>query len=122
MRSASFAAAFIAAVCASGPGQAQTKRFDGRWSVEAITERGDCGRAFRWPVIVENGRARYGGSEPFNVSGRISGNGSITGTISYAGYMATVRGRLSRGWGAGSWSANTPSRNCSGRWNAERRE
>ena len=34
-------------------------RFDGTWSVEIITEAGTCDRAYRYPVRIENGRARF---------------------------------------------------------------
>jgi hypothetical protein len=121
MKSAPFAAAASAAVFLSGSAVAQTNRFDGRWSVEVITERGECDRAYRWPVIVEGGRARYGGPENFNVSGTISPNGSVSGTITRGQDRAQVRGRLSGGWGSGTWTATASSRACSGRWNAEKR-
>lgn len=116
-----FAAAAFAAALASGAAQAQTSKFDGRWSVEVITEQGECDRAYRWPVVVENGRARYGGPENFQLSGTIQPNGAISGTIARGQDRANVRGRLSGGAGAGSWTAQAGSRNCSGRWNAEKR-
>jgi hypothetical protein len=122
MRQISFAAAAFAAVVVSGAAQAQgAKQFDGNWSVEVITEKGDCDKAYRWPVIVQNGRARYGGPEGFNVSGQIAANGAVQGVISRGQDRANVRGRLSGGWGSGTWTASGGSRSCSGRWNAEKR-
>src|SRR5215212_1881393 len=111
MRRTFFAAAVFAAAFVSGAAQAQSNKFDGNWSVEVITEKGECDKAYRWPVIVQNGRARYGGPENFNVSG----------VISRGQDRANVRGRVSGGWGSGSWTASGGSRNCSGRWNAEKR-
>jgi hypothetical protein len=121
MRPTFFAAAVFAAAFVSGAAQAQTNKFDGNWSVEVITEKGECDKAYRWPVIVQNGRARYGGQENFNVSGQIAANGAVSGVISRGQDRANVRGRLSGGWGSGSWTASGGSRNCSGRWNAEKR-
>ena len=122
MKRISFAAAAFAAAVLSGAAQAQgVKQFDGNWSVEVITEKGECDRAYRWPVIVQNGRARYGGPENFNVSGQIAANGAVSGVISRGQDRANVKGRLSGGWGQGTWTAVAGSRSCSGRWNAEKR-
>ena len=122
MRQTFFAAAAFAAVVMSGAAQAQGNKFDGNWSVEVITEKGECDKAYRWPVIVQNGRARYGGPENFNVSGQISANGAVSGVISRGQDRANVKGRVgSNGWGQGTWTAVAGSRSCSGRWNAEKR-
>ena len=114
------AAAFLAAALVSGAAAAQTTKFDGRWSVEVVTEKGECG-VYRWPVIVERGRARYGGPEDFNVSGTIQPSGAISGVITRGQDRANVRGRLSGGWGTGTWTAAGGSRSCTGRWTAEKR-
>ena len=55
-------------------------KHDGRWSIEVITEKGDCDRAYRYSVLVENGAARYAGSEPITVSGRVASNGAVNGS------------------------------------------
>jgi hypothetical protein len=120
MRILSFAAATFAAVLVSAAAQAQTRNFDGNWSVEVVTQKGECG-VYRWPVIVQNGRPRYGGPEDFNVSGTIAPNGAITGVISRGQDRANVRGRLSGRWGSGTWTAAGGSRSCSGHWTAEKR-
>ena|SRR5215207_3836246 len=120
MRSAIPAAVVLAAALVSGAAQAQTTKFDGNWSVEVVTQKGECG-VYRWPIIVQNGRARYGGPEDFTVSGTIQGNGSISGVISRGQDRANVRGKLSGGWGTGTWVAGGGSRNCTGRWTAEKR-
>jgi hypothetical protein len=114
------AAAIFAAVFLSGAAQAQTTKFDGRWSVEVVSEKGDCG-VYRWPVIVERGRARYGGPEDFTVTGSIGPDGRVSGAIIRGQDRAVVNGRLSGGWGTGRWTAAGGSRNCSGRWTAEKR-
>jgi hypothetical protein len=113
-------AAVAAASVLAPQAQAQTKKFDGTWSVEVITEQGACDRAYRYSVIVENGRARYGGPENFNVNGQVQQNGAVAASISRGQDSANVRGRLSGNMGTGTWSTSG-GRTCSGNWNAEKR-
>lgn len=95
-------------------------RFDGTWSVEIITETGGCDRAYRYPVRIEHGRARFIGTA-FVVEGGVARNGAIRGSISNGATTADVRGRLgSDGFGAGTWVASGALA-CRGYWNAERR-
>jgi hypothetical protein len=61
----------LVVVGSAAPAQASIpNKHDGRWSIEVITEKGDCDRAYRYSVLVENGEARYGGSEPIKVRAR----------------------------------------------------
>ena len=121
MRVISWLGAAVAAASLLAPqAQAQTKRFDGTWSVEVITEQGACDRAYRYSVIIQNGRARYGGPESFNVSGQVQQNGTVAASISRGQDSANVRGRLSGSTGTGTWSTSG-GRTCSGNWNAEKR-
>jgi len=89
-------------------------------SIEVVTEKGECGRAYRYSVLVENGEARYGGTEPIRVSGRVASNGAVQGSIAYQENRANVTGKLAEGFGGGRWTW-AGSRSCSGSWNAERR-
>jgi hypothetical protein len=102
------------------PALAQTNRFDGNWSVEVVTQQGACDRAYRYAVIIQNGHARYGGPEQFNVNGRVQSNGTVSASISRGQDRANVRGRLSGNSGSGTWSTSG-GRVCSGNWNAEKR-
>lgn len=79
-------------------------KHDGRWSIEVITEKGDCDRAYRYSVLVENGAARYAGSEPITVSGRVASNGAVNGSIAYGDNRANVTGKLADGTGSGRWT------------------
>ena len=112
--------AATAALVLTPQAQAQTNRFDGNWSVEVVTEQGACDRAYRYPVIVQNGQARYGGPESFNVNGRVQSNGSVSASISRGQDRANVSGRLSGTMGRGTWTTSG-GRVCSGYWNAEKR-
>jgi len=100
--------------------QAQVRKFDGTWSVEVVTEQGNCDRAYRYSILIENGRARDGGPEAFDVTGQVRSSGAVTGSISRGNNRADVNGRLQGAVGTGTWTASG-SRNCSGRWNAEKR-
>jgi hypothetical protein len=104
----------------SAQAQAQVRKFDGAWSIEVVTERGNCDRAYRYVIVIENGRARYGGPEAFNVTGQVRSNGAVSGSIARGNDRADVTGRLQSAFGTGTWTASG-SRTCSGRWNAEKR-
>ena len=121
MRITSWLGALVMAALFLAPeAQAQTRKFDGTWSVEVVTERGDCDRAYRYSVIVQNGRARYGGPEQFNVDGQVQSNGAVSASISRGQDRANVTGRLAGNTGRGTWSTSG-GRACSGYWNAEKR-
>jgi hypothetical protein len=113
-------AATLTAILLAPQAHAQANRFDGNWSVEVVTEKGACDRAYRYAVVVQNGRARYGGPENFNVNGQVSSNGSVSASISRGQDRANVSGRLSGNTGRGTWST-LGGRVCSGYWNAEKR-
>jgi hypothetical protein len=113
-------AAALAASFLAPAAQAQTNSFDGTWSVEVVTEQGACDRAYRYSVIVQNGRARYGGPEQFDVNGQVRPNGSVSASISRGQDRANVTGQLSGKTGRGTWSTSG-GRSCSGYWNADKR-
>jgi hypothetical protein len=115
-----FGAAFMMSAVLAPQAQAQTTRFDGNWSVEVVTERGACDRAYRYAVVVQNGRARYGGPENFNVNGQVRPDGTVSAGISRAQDRANVSGRLSGNNGRGTWTTSG-GRVCSGYWSAEKR-
>ena len=94
--------------------------FDGRWSVEIITEQGDCDRAYRWAVGIENGRVVQVGDAGTSANGAIDKSGHLAVSFSRGNDVLTARGALSDQIGTGTWLA--PSRQCSGRWRAERRQ
>ncbi len=124
---AALAAALLAAAgpalaaqgSAKGSGKTP-KRFDGTWSVEVITEKGSCDRAYRYGIVIENGQARYAGGNDFTVTGRVQGSGAVRAVISRGDAAARVVGRLGDGDGNGTWTTDGAT-TCSGRWNAERR-
>lgn len=109
------------AVSAAPAGKGGNVRaFDGKWSIEVITERGDCDRAYRYGIRIENGEARYDGGSEFDVSGRVTGTGAVKGSISRGENRADVIGTLAGEYGTGTWSTSG-STVCGGNWVAERR-
>lgn len=92
---------------------------DGTWSVEVVTEAGQCDRSYQYPVVVENGQPRYGGAEAITISGQVASSGAVSGVISRFGGSAEVRGRLSGRTGRGRWTT-TALGGCSGYWLARK--
>src|SRR3974390_956957 len=114
------AAVLFAAVTVPGAADARTGRmgggYDGIWNVLIITQAGSCDPASSYPFQVSGGRISSNGAA--DVSGKVSGGGSVVVRISAAGAVATGSGRLGGSTGAGRWSAKFSSGNCSGRWQA----
>ena len=93
--------------------------YDGAWSVLIVTEKGQCDRAYRYPVKIENGAVGYAGSASFTVSGKVDPKGAVTVTVARGSQSATGTGVMSGSAGTGAWTA--ASGECSGTWTAERR-
>lgn len=94
--------------------------YDGRWSIEVITERGSCDRAYRYGVRIDKGEVRYEGGTDFTVSGQVTRAGMVKGSIARGEARADVVGALSQDFGTGTWQTHGASP-CGGSWNAERR-
>ena len=95
----------LGAATLSGPALAQTAKapgkFDGNWSVQVLTEKGDCEKVYRYPIKVQAGAISYGGTEDFTASGGVSPNGAVRGKISRSNAGAEVTGRVSGTTGTG---------------------
>ena len=94
-----------------------TKGFDGKWSVVIMTTKGDCDRAYRYPVAINGTSLVNAGDAAFDISGKVQGNGAITVKVSYGEKSAMGSGRLTSDSGTGSWTGGS----CAGIWTAERR-
>lgn len=116
----SFLLAIVAGGLSASAAAAQSARYDGNWSVLVLTEKGECGRVYRFPIVIEDGQARYGGNEGVAVTGSVAANGAVRGSIGAAGTSVNVSGRLAGAAGGGTWTAGGL-RSCSGRWEAEKR-
>ena len=109
-----------AALRLSGGVASAQQRFDGNWSVQVVTQTGSCQKAYRFPVVIQNGQVRYGGAEGIAVSGAVTSKGVIRGNFGVGSAQASVSGRLSSRTGSGTW-VGSGSFNCSGQWQAEKR-
>jgi hypothetical protein len=106
-----------ASLAAAAGGNAAAPRYDGMWSVSIVTEKGDCDRGYRYPVRISHGVLANGGSDPFDITGKVAASGAIIVTVSHGDRSATGTGRLSGNSGEGLWQGGA----CSGTWTAERR-
>ena len=116
MRLAPTALGLGIALASLAPAAAQ-QGFDGQWSVDVVTEQGACERAYRYPVVVQNGQIRYGGLQ--GVLGTVSPQGAVRSNVATTQARVEVAGRVDGRSGAGTWAV-TGARNCSGSWRAER--
>ena len=96
-------------------------KYDGNWSVVVITEQGDCDRAYRYPVRVVNGVIQYSSEAGISITGQVDGGGQLRASIRRVQQRADGTGRLNATGGAGVWSGKDSVKQCSGRWEAERR-
>jgi hypothetical protein len=94
-----------------------TGNFDGKWSVVVVTTKGECDRAYRYPIAIRGETLVNAGDTAFDISGRVQGNGAVAVKISYGDKNAHGVGRLSGTMGSGSWTGGS----CAGTWTAERR-
>lgn len=93
--------------------------FDGQWSVEVITEKGTCDRAYRWDLTIANGRVSTPPNMPAGATGVVSPKGAVSVNFSRGNDRMSASGSASGKWATGNWSSQ--SLGCSGRWRAERR-
>ena len=113
----------LAAICLSGiPAATAAGKFDGNWSVVVITESGACDRAYRYPVKVVQGTLKYDSESGIAITGKVDDNGRIKASIRRGEQQANGTGRLTQNAGAGTWVGKGSASECSGRWEAERRD
>jgi len=94
---------------------------DGNWSVVIITEKGTCDQAYRYSVGVANGQVRYQGDAAVNFNGTVEPSGAVKVNIRLGEQGASGTGRLNGSSGTGTWQGVGGTKECSGRWEAERR-
>jgi hypothetical protein len=93
------------------------KNFNGMWSVAIVTTRGDCERAYRYPIAITGTRLVNAGSAAVDISGTVRANGAVAVRVISGDKSARGSGRLTSSSGSGSWSGG----GCAGVWTAERR-
>jgi hypothetical protein len=94
--------------------------YDGTWSVLIVTDSGTCDRGYRYALRIADGKISY--DDPsFNVSGHVDARGNVDVGVRYGSQYANGSGQLSGDYGDGHWSGRSPTSQCSGHWEAERR-
>ena len=94
--------------------------YDGTWSVLIVTDSGTCDRGYRYALHIADGKITY--DDPsFNVSGHVDARGNVSVGVRYGQQYANGSGQLSGDYGDGRWSGRSPTSQCSGHWEAERR-
>jgi hypothetical protein len=121
-RRCAFALATLSAlVCSAAP--ALAGKFDGNWSMTAVTTRGHCG-TIPMGMGVKGGRIySTGGSFAFyaiRLGGRVSGSGQVRLKAVAGPRIAHGTGRFNRVRATGKWHGKGPSGLCSGYWSATR--
>ena len=125
MKALSLTAAALSCLAVASGAQAATKRgaspnaFDGRWSVMVITEKGACDRASRLSLGISNGRIEMADAMAA-AAGTVDKRGRVAVRVMQGADVLAASGSLGAGSGSGKWRA--PSKQCAGRWVAERRE
>ena len=99
---------------------ADTRGYNGTWSVQLVTESGLCDSRYVVSLAVRDGDIRLAaaGEGGASVSGRIREDGSVGLNVQKGGASGAASGRLQTNSGAGTWSVSSL---CSGRWTAQRR-
>lgn len=112
-------AVFLGEVLAAQSPAFAAQPFDGTWSVEVVTEKGDCDRAYRWDLTIADGHIATTADMPARASGAVSKKGAVSVQFQSGSDSLSATGTASGKWATGTWAS--PSRSCSGRWRAERR-
>ncbi len=108
--------ALIAGVSLAGA-PAHAASYDGQWSVVVVTEQGSCD-VYRWDLGVAGGKINERGIVA-QANGQVDRRGLVNVTFSRGSDQLAATGTLSGLDGSGRWSL--PSRQCSGRWKAEKK-
>lgn len=98
-------------------------KYDGSWSMVAVTTRGHCG-TIPMGLGIKGGRVYSTGGSfalyAIKLGGRVSANGSANIKAVAGPRIANGTGRFKYAQGSGTWKGRGPSGLCSGVWNASR--
>lgn len=105
------------------PASAHASKFDGSWSMVAVTTKGHCGSIYVG-FNVSKGRLRSSSGlfafYPISLGGRVYASGSAKLRAIAGPRTATGTGRFGRTQAKGRWKGRGPSGLCSGYWRATR--
>jgi hypothetical protein len=117
-----FLLAAAAALCSVMPTSAGAQAgFDGAWSILIVTQAGECDKAYRYAVQIDHGQINYDGTAGVELTGSVDRSGRVSASVQRGGQGANGTGRLAGNRGRGTWQGKSPTGQCSGYWEAERR-
>ncbi|MDP4026673.1 heme utilization protein [Methylobacterium sp. NEAU 140] len=94
-------------------------RFDGSWSITALSTSGPCAKSTSYSVNIKNGDASIPGD--VDIDGGVSASGVVQATIIQGANKAPITGHLDPdGSGSGTWRTSGGLVECSGSWSAKR--
>ena len=95
-------------------------RFDGSWSITAVTKDGPCPASTSYQVQIKDSDASVPGDE-IDVDGGVSQSGTVRATIIKGSNRVPIAGTLDpKGSGSGTWRTTGGIIECSGSWSAKR--
>ena len=116
----SFSALCIAAAVVSAaplaPASARSA-YDGPWSLDFVTRRGDCD-TYHFDVAIADGVVSHPNLVRFH--GRVNAAGAVRASVAVQDKYAAGSGRLTPTTGHGTWSGWSGSAKCSGVWTGKR--
>ncbi|MFK5600344.1 heme utilization protein [Methylobacterium sp. HMF5984] len=95
-------------------------KFDGSWSITAVTKDGPCPASTSYLVQIKDSDASVPGDE-IKVDGGVSQPGTVQATIIKGANRVPIAGTLdAKGSGSGTWHTSGGIVSCSGSWSAKR--
>ena len=95
-------------------------KFDGSWSITAVTKDGPCPASTSYQVQIKDSDASVPGDE-IDVDGGVSQSGAVQATIIKGANRVPIAGTLdAKGSGNGTWHTTGGIVSCSGSWSARR--
>ena len=95
-------------------------KFDGSWSIMAMTAQGPCSANTNYQVRIKASNASVPG-EDVDIGGGVSAGGAVQVTLIKGPNTVPIMGKLNpNGSGSGTWRTSGGLVDCSGSWNAKR--
>ncbi|MDB5642815.1 MAG: hypothetical protein JWN07_2132 [Hyphomicrobiales bacterium] len=110
-------AALVSAAALNAAPAVAASGYDGQWSVSVVTEQGDCD-AQSLDLGIADGRIEERGLLS-QASGAVDPRGAVQVVFTRGSDQLAATGILTNLDGSGRWTS--PTRQCSGRWKAQKR-
>jgi hypothetical protein len=91
--------------------------YDGRWSVQLVTQRGTCVASYSWSVAVTDSRIDDRGMF-LQSAGEIDPRGRVVLHITHGADVVAASGKVVGAVATGAWRSSTS--RCAGEWSAQR--